>query len=142
MTAVLRAQTDAWTVVEPQPPLLRLPDRDLQSFAAPDALHALGVDQPRRHGAGGADEGLRLLVHVDALIGIANRPGFEHALAEACREATAPDLDGFAALLCDLDGFKAVNAPRAAVRSSSTADRIPRFALIERHEQAIARITR
>ena len=53
--AVLGAKTDAGAVTKPEPPLLRLPGRDLQPFASPDALDTLVVDQPARRAQQGGD---------------------------------------------------------------------------------------
>ena len=46
MVAVLGAQANAGAVTKPEPPLLRLPGRDLQPLAPPDALNPLVVYQP------------------------------------------------------------------------------------------------
>ena len=44
--AVFGSQPDAGAVVQPEPPALRLPGRNLQPLAPPDPLDPLVVDQP------------------------------------------------------------------------------------------------
>src|SRR6185295_16753333 len=48
MVGVLRSQTDAGSVVEPQTPAFGLPGRYLQPLTPPDALDALLVHRPAR----------------------------------------------------------------------------------------------
>ena len=46
--AVLRSQSDARSVIEPQPPPFRLPPWNLQPLTPPDPFDPLVIDQPAR----------------------------------------------------------------------------------------------
>ena len=46
MTGILRPQSDARTIVKPQPPALGLLLRNLEPFTAPDTLDPFGIDHP------------------------------------------------------------------------------------------------
>src|SRR5680860_792978 len=46
--AVLRSQSDARSVIEPQPPAFRLPPWNLQPLTPPDPFDPLVIDQPAR----------------------------------------------------------------------------------------------
>ena len=53
-------------------------------------------------------DALRRMATEDPLTGLPNRLGFERAVAEGCEPATNDESE-MAVLMCDLDGFKAVN---------------------------------
>lgn len=57
MVLALGSQTDARSVVEPEPPLLRLPLRDLQPLPPRDALDPFQVHRPTGPHAGGQCSG-------------------------------------------------------------------------------------